>query len=192
MGYWDCPGCGQKRIQGPERSCPGCGRPRDADVRFYTDDAAPVVEVPEQVARAKAGADWQCPYCGSDNQMGRDHCVGCGATHEGAKVRTERVILDRPIAESPRSKSEPRKSRGAVFALALLVVIALLGFGIYRLFIHTKPLEVQVTHSVWVKSLDIERLQTEVHEAWRDEAPSGAREIRRTTAQRSKHVQAGH
>src|SRR5882672_9188685 len=96
MGYWDCSGCGQKRISGPERSCPGCGRPRDLGIAFYTDDEAPVIEAPEQLARARAGADWQCPYCGADNPRGTIQCIGCGATGEGAKSRIAKDILDMP------------------------------------------------------------------------------------------------
>jgi hypothetical protein len=187
MGYWDCPGCGQKRIQGPERSCPGCGRPRDPSVAFYTTDDAPAVEAPEQVARARAGADWQCPYCGADNPRGSVQCVGCGATSEGAKSRTEKLASDAPAPP----KAVPKSSAAPKVLAILLFVLALLGFGIWALFVRAKPLTVTVERAAWVKALDIERKKTETREAWHDEVPAGAREIRRYSAERKKHVHVG-
>jgi hypothetical protein len=184
MGYWDCPGCGQKRIEGPERSCKSCGRPRDADVKFYTDDDAPEIEAPEQVARAKAGADWQCPYCGTDNVKGSAACAGCGATNAGAKSRVEQVMLDHPQPPPPRSSSKKT-------LLIVLAAIALAVFGVYRVFLRTKPLEVTVTRSVWVKAIDVERLRAETHEAWQDDVPASARVIHRANAPRTRHVQVG-
>ena len=28
MGYWDCPYCSTKHIEGTRRECPSCGKPR--------------------------------------------------------------------------------------------------------------------------------------------------------------------
>jgi hypothetical protein len=187
MGYWDCSGCGQKRVPGPERSCPSCGRPRDPTVPFYTDDDAPAVEAPEQIARAEAGADWQCPYCGADNPRGSAQCVGCGATSEGAKSRATREILDQP---PPRPPPKPSAGAGKILAI-LLAALFLVGAGAYVLFVRTKPLTVTVERATWVKALHVERLETRVKEAWKDEVPSGVREIRRHTEQRRKHMQVG-
>lgn len=209
MGYWDCPGCGRKRIDGPERGCPECGRPRDPQVQFYTDDEAPSVEDPALIARAHTGADWTCPYCGADNPRGSTSCEGCGATQEGAKSRQERIMIaGEPKAPAAQASAGPKvqvpdsaaplagpvaspRSSGKRLLACVALVLALILAAAYALFIRTKPLTVTVTKATWVKSLKIERLETQLREAWRDEVPSGAREVRRSNAQRTKHVQVG-
>ena len=70
MGYWDCPSCNHKKNLGPNATCAGCGRPRGPGIAFYTDDSAPVVEDPELVARARAGADWKCSWPNSGGVFG--------------------------------------------------------------------------------------------------------------------------
>lgn len=37
MGYWDCPYCSTKHIEGTSRECPSCGKPRGQEVKFYMD-----------------------------------------------------------------------------------------------------------------------------------------------------------
>lgn len=37
MGYWDCPYCSTKHIEGTRRECPSCGKPRGQEVKFYMD-----------------------------------------------------------------------------------------------------------------------------------------------------------
>lgn len=78
-GRWDCASCGSKAIYGRHVDCPGCGRPRPAGVRFYLTDDAPVVTNPEQLAEARAGADWICAHCDASNRATRTDCGGCGA-----------------------------------------------------------------------------------------------------------------
>jgi hypothetical protein len=208
MGYWDCSGCGKKRIQGPERSCSDCGRPRDQDVKFYTDDSAPAVDDAGELAKARAGADWHCPYCGADNPKGSTSCVGCGATGEGASSRQERII---PDGAAPRAAATARttapatpkpappptvsmrpipKSRAKSVGVAVGAVLALL-LAFYFLFVRTSPLLVTVSGTKWVKALEVERLETQRDEAWAGEVPAGGREIRRYTSSKQKRVQVG-
>lgn len=92
MGYWDCPSCGTKRIEGPNPACTNCGVPRGPKVPFYTDDSAPVIEDPEMVARARAGADWTCKYCKADNRAGVMDCHQCGSGPDGSVRRGQQFI----------------------------------------------------------------------------------------------------
>lgn len=92
MGYWDCPSCGHKRIEGPNAACVNCGVPRGPKIPFYTDDSAPVIEDPELVARARAGADWTCKYCKADNRAGMMDCHQCGSGPDGSVRRGEQFI----------------------------------------------------------------------------------------------------
>jgi hypothetical protein len=185
MGYWDCPACNRKRIEGPQATCPQCGIPRGPTIQFYTDDNAPVVEDPELVARARAGADWHCRFCGADNRAGHIDCQQCGAGPDGTKRRQEQFI---PQGGAPQ-QGAPKKKSNAL--LILLSVFAVLGLGIWFLFFRTTALMVTVESATWVKTLPYEELKNQRSEAWADEVPKGAREISRTTRDRTKEVQDG-
>jgi hypothetical protein len=46
---------------------------------------APSVTDPEELALAKAGRDWSCAHCGSNNPGNQSHCRNCGAEHIASK-----------------------------------------------------------------------------------------------------------
>lgn len=184
MGYWDCIYCGHKRIEGPVQSCPGCGKPRGPEIQFYTDDAAPVIEDPAMVARARAGADWHCRYCGADNRAGFIDCQSCGAGPDGTRRRVEKFIPNQPAA--------PPKKTNLGLVLGLVGgALVLLFTGVWALCIRTTALQVTVEKVTWSKSIGVEDLRTERQSAWREDVPSGAREISRITKGRTKKVQEG-
>lgn len=183
MGYWDCVACNKKRIEGPQATCPQCGIPRGPTIQFYTDDSAPVVEDPELIARARAGADWNCRFCGADNRAGHIDCQQCGAGPDGTKRRQEEYI--------PQIAPKPAQKKSSSAFVILFGILAVLGFGIWFLFIRTTALMMTVESATWVKTLQIEELKNQRSEAWADEVPKGAREISRTTRERTKEVQDG-
>ncbi len=185
MGYWDCVACNKKRIEGPQPICPQCGIPRGANIQFYTDDNAAVVEDPELVARARAGADWHCRFCGADNRAGHIDCAQCGAGPDGTKRRQEQFI---PQGAGSQQSAPKKKSNAWIILLSVLAVI---GVGIWFLFIRTTALMVTVESAAWVKTLQIEEFKTQRSEAWADDVPKGAREISRTTKDRTKEVKVG-
>ena len=84
-GYWDCPHCGAKGIDGLVDICPGCGSAKDKNVRYYMKS---VEEVSDQELAAaglsREDADgqhkeWICAFCGSLNNYNDEKCVHCGA-----------------------------------------------------------------------------------------------------------------
>jgi hypothetical protein len=182
MGYWDCPSCNAKKNLGPNATCASCGRPRGPNIPFYTDDSAPVVEDPELVARARAGADWKCKYCNADNRAGVMDCAQCGAGPDGAVRRAERTILDKP--------PEPKRSLGRVLAL-VGGVVALLGILVWAVFLRTTELVMTVEQVTWVRSAVVEALESRRESSWADEVPSGAHRVSSETRSRTKHVQDG-
>lgn len=185
MGYWDCPSCGRKKIDGPRKDCPECGAPRNENVEFYTSDDAPEVKDPELVARAKAGADWICQFCGADNPAKEELCSGCGASKDGTKKREQKLILDNPPPAKPKSGG------GKKILYAVLGGLALLVFGVWFLFVRSSPMTMSVQRIVWTKTLLTERLTTVVEEAWADSVPPGARVVSETTRQKTERVQNG-
>lgn len=185
MGYWDCPTCGAKKNLGPNPTCGGCGRPRGPNIAFYTDDSAPVVEDPELVARARAGADWKCKYCSAENRAGVLDCHQCGAGPDGSVKRQERVLPD-------ASPVPPQPARSGKTALLVIGgVIATIAALVWFFFIRTTELMMTVESVAWRKTAVIEREETKRLEAWQDEVPTDASIVSRTTKSRSKQVQDG-
>lgn len=197
MGFWDCRACGHKRIDGPLEACTACGQPRDRHVEFYTDDAAAVVEDPEMVARARAGADWRCKYCGAENRAGILDCHQCGAGPDGSKRREEKYIPDDPSAAqpgvpaAPAAAAAPKKSNALVVLMVVLGIIGVLGAGVWYLFLRTTEEKVEVTSVAWQKTLQIEERRIETGKAWADELPKGAKVVKKETKPRKKKVQDG-
>lgn len=182
MGYWDCPSCGQKKNLGPNATCTQCGKPRGPNVPFYTDDSAPVIDDPELVARARAGADWKCKYCNADNRAGVMDCAQCGAGPDGSVKRAERFIPD----------SAPKKKFPVAAIVGIVVgVLAILGFAGWFFFFRTTSLTVTVDRASWVKSAVIQHKDTQRASGWADDVPAGARKVSSETRSRSKRVQDG-
>jgi ribosomal protein L40E len=90
VGYvklkWTCPRCGT-RNPGPNKFCTGCGAPQPQDVAFEQAPEARLIEDEAELARAKAGPDVHCPYCGSRNPAGARFCGACGGDLAGGQAR---------------------------------------------------------------------------------------------------------
>ena len=194
MGYWDCPSCKHKRIDGPDAECPTCGQPREDDIEFYTDDDAAVVEDPELIRQARLGADWNCQYCGVDNKAGKVECNTCGAGPDGSKSREQRVIMDAPAdseAALGPAAAASGESGGKGGLLVVLAVLAVIGGLVWFFFMRTTDAKVTVTGSTWTKTLQIEKRTIEKKEAWADQVPSDAKIIKKKKKKRLKRVQDG-
>ena len=77
-GKWKCPSCSTVN-RGAETQCGQCGTTRDANVKFFLDENAEEVTEASQLAKAKAGADWLCEFCGNSSSQTSPTCTGCGA-----------------------------------------------------------------------------------------------------------------
>lgn len=106
LGYvhleWTCPACDTVNL-GPNKFCNGCGSPQPEDVQFEQRAEEKLIEDAEEIARAKAGPDVHCPYCGSRNHGDAKFCGACGGDLAGAEERESgRVIgAHRPDAAEP-------------------------------------------------------------------------------------------
>ena len=84
-GYWDCPQCGTKGIDGLIDVCPGCGSAKDKNVRYYMKKVEAVSEEELEAAGiSKEESDgshreWVCAFCGSLNNYRDEFCAHCGA-----------------------------------------------------------------------------------------------------------------
>jgi hypothetical protein len=98
-GYWDCPYCGTKHIDGLVDDCPNCGKHKSAGTKYYIDRSSLDQDVltDEQLNAANMPRserdgnhrDWTCRYCSQTNNWRDETCVQCGAPREEAKQENE-------------------------------------------------------------------------------------------------------
>lgn len=89
---WTCPNCTTVN-PGPVKICEGCGAPQPKDVKFEQAARQELITDEEKLAKAKAGADIHCAYCGARNPAGATSCSQCKADiSEGTKRETGRVV----------------------------------------------------------------------------------------------------
>jgi hypothetical protein len=203
IGRWDCEHCGQKGILGPETKCTNCGANRPEDVRFYLPKNAQYYKDEKNLKAAKAGANWDCSFCGSDNLATATHCRSCSnprtATEKRLEVR-EYGLNDVPEdseearglelkddrarglkPEHPETEyrkafnqsSPPKKTNKTVLWIGGFFL-----FGFIILMILTfmqKEISVEVTQMHWERTIETEQYKEVTEEGWK--VPSGGRVI---------------
>lgn len=107
-GYWDCPYCDSKDIDGLVDKCPNCGRHKPENTKYHLKGAIPhenkiykksVVEESDVLTTEelqKAGIskeecdgnhkEWVCSYCNSLNNWADDICTSCGSPRNEATL----------------------------------------------------------------------------------------------------------
>ena len=63
-GYWDCPQCGTKGIDGLLDACPNCGSGKDKNVRYYMKDTNAVSEEEREIMADFAATINQAYFAG--------------------------------------------------------------------------------------------------------------------------------
>jgi hypothetical protein len=189
-GKWRCPYCSGVN-RGAAMACDGCGATRDKDVSFFLEDEAPEVTDEAQLARARAGADWLCNFCGNSNPPERGHCLDCGAERGTAPSRPVREVPLMALPPTPpASVAAPRRFR-AVAAVVLLLLVAFVAaaawFGLRR----TEE-TLTVGGFEWERRVAVEAWRTVREQAWEGGLPAGARVVsRRQEVHHSERDQVG-
>lgn len=187
-GAWDCPHCGQKRNRGPEKHCPSCGSARGPEVKFYLPEGAAEVTDPAALARAKAGPDWSCRYCDTDNPAGYAFCSSCGASSAGAPHRP--VVEHRFKAEPPpepkklleEKRRKVKRKSGCCSGCTLVVLLLFLGLVIFSRIVGPTEDVVVVEGHHWERTVEVETRVTETRSDWEGGVPAGARILGRERA----------
>ena len=179
-GKWRCPYCSIVN-RGASMACPGCGATRDEDVAFFLEDDAPEVTDEALLARARAGADWQCRFCGADNPPDRDHCRNCGAERGTAPSRpVVDVSLEAPLPTAVPVASvavAPRRFRPAAAAVLLLLV----AFVVAAAYLGLRRTEETLTVAgfEWERKVAVEAWRTVREQAWEGSVPARVRIVAR-------------
>ena len=96
VGYvelvWTCPRCTTKN-PGPQKFCNGCGGPQPDNVQFEQAAEEKLLTDASAVAKAKAGPDIHCGYCGARNPAGAKFCGSCGGNLAEGKAREKGRVL---------------------------------------------------------------------------------------------------
>lgn len=96
LGYveleWTCPQCGA-RNPGTANLCQNCSAAQPKQVDFQQAPQEELIADPEQIARAKAGPDVHCAFCGARNPAQATRCVQCGADLSQAAARDQGRVL---------------------------------------------------------------------------------------------------
>jgi ribosomal protein S27AE len=173
---WDCSHCDTKKLLGKtHRHCPNCGAPQDETKRYFPPDADKV-KVEDHVF---TGVDKKCASCGAAQSSKAKNCGKCGAPLGEAKA-VPLVTQPKPVA----------KKSNLLWYILLGVVV----FGVLIWFMCIRKQEVQmtVTGHRWATVQPVEEFREVGEEAWKNEVPSGARQISCTRKERStKQVQDG-
>jgi hypothetical protein len=188
---WDCRYCGQKKLLGlTHRFCPGCGAPQDPAARYFPSDAE---KVPVRAPRF-VGADVTCPACRTPSSRAAQNCGHCGSPlAQGAAVATKGA----QVQSAPGAAWQPQAAFGAspppkpAMATTTKVLLGLAGaalLAIVALVVIAATWKKSSTYAVlghtWERNVSVETFGPVKKSDWCDALPSGARTLRRTSAQR--------
>jgi len=195
---WTCSSCQTKNL-GRYKVCQRCGSPKDASESFeMPGDSRAVASVtdPALLARAHAGRDWRCTYCGFDQLRSDAHCARCGAsattgveTHGGPNVAGGGPAVDvarlftgfgrgpwgvrsRPSAESV-AKVALATGAAAFVVFASCVALA---FGM-RMWTN-RARDIVVASTSWERVVHVDRYRVFSREGFAEARPAGSFDVR--------------
>lgn len=128
---WDCRTC-KTTNPGRNKVCSNCGKPLERE-GFHDKDSRPTTindsieyqrlaadnegqrstrKAPEPeyqalLAKAKAGPDWECKFCGSHQQRGNGECATCGANEKFSNGKAAFSDETEPPYEEVRRETPP-------------------------------------------------------------------------------------
>jgi ribosomal protein L40E len=183
-GYWICPNCNAKN-RGAEQQCDACGAVRGENVQFHCDDGAEAITDAAELAKANAGPDWICPFCGNTSPADALNCTGCGSARDAGKKRAVKEIPP----SGPEKNTGPDKAKtppppapmavkvGCGIILLLLLIVSFLSC-------RETAEKIEVLDTQWSRVIERSQYKTVKETAWEDEVPqaavrlSSSREIR--------------
>jgi ribosomal protein L40E len=96
VGYveleWTCVHCGTKNA-GTRQNCSGCGAPMSDSQKFVAPAEQHLITDKDALAKAVAGPDIHCPWCGTRNPAGSPKCSHCGGDLTGGTARAQGEVL---------------------------------------------------------------------------------------------------
>ena len=114
---WDCKTCKTTNL-GRDKVCKNCGKPL-AKEEFHDRTSRPTTILDRTqdenlLAKAKAGPDWECKFCGSHQQRGNGECATCGANEKFSDGRAKFSDEFEPYEEIRRETPPDPPSEGVI------------------------------------------------------------------------------
>ncbi len=194
-GSWICPHC-QTKNRGAKENCDACGAVRGNVQFIYEEDGQAVTDAAEK-AKATAGPDWICAFCGGSNAFDRQRCQSCSAARSDGTLREVKDATVKggegsakrqysPHATvAPDVRIEPVKVPLPIWFKAGCAVVVLGFMALMGLQCLSFEDTMTVAGKEWRRSIQVMQYQTFREGAWRGELPAGAREIGRQEKVRS-------
>ena len=104
---WKCPRCGSLN-PGPKQVCVNCGAPQPKDVKFEQAPRQELIKDEAEKAKAAAGPDIHCPYCGTRNSAGTKVCKQCGGDLSEGAIREAGQVVGAYSFSTPTTIKCPR------------------------------------------------------------------------------------
>lgn len=183
VGRWDCTTCGHVGILGPRTTCPNCGASRPRDVRFYLPEDAEEVTDEGLIMESRAGADWICGHCSTQNKASTTVCKNCGNPRdeesddvalEEREYRPGEVPSARPARPKTLHPEEIEQAKPRRKSRRVLWLILLIG-GIFAGGSIPKTVEVSVDGFRWQRNIQMLHREAVTKEDW--STPAGAFEV---------------
>ncbi len=207
-GKWDCSNCRATGLSAEpaagesQPKCPHCGSPRsdaEGETPYLDSEIDPetgevlnpnLADTDEELAIARAGADWNCKFCRADNRAGRETCVGCGAPRSEADPVPDRPALrlkginpppGGELSASTTSPSvEPKRGYIAgclhrflqiIIGIGIIAAAAIVGmqYWISQRAKISREIEGTVSAIHWTHTSHLQRFQPVVLEGWRSD-----------------------
>lgn len=201
-GRWKCPHC-KSENRGSSLECVKCGSQRGADVEFYLPSGEPEVTEAHKLKEAKAGPDWTCSFCRTDNRATESICSQCGngksvgdkerpvvSEFVGDQEKLSRALrrLDSVFPKvnfrleiDPPMKKNETLSRTIYVSAALLAIASIVLLANYLL--TYRAVVVKVVSKDWTRTIQREEYRTLRESSWG--IPSGGRLVSQSTEIRS-------
>ncbi len=173
---WKCSSCEHQNL-GRHKTCQQCGDPKDKSEKYeMPKDTAGAQSVTDAglVKMAVAGANWVCPYCGSNQRTVDNACGQCGAAID----LTERVQSgDPPLLALTRWAAFLAWVKKHRVILGIAGAVVVLGVSWYVWSHRTRTYSAQVADVAWTHTISVERYQIWTREGWRAEQPGAAFDV---------------
>jgi len=184
--------------------CQGCGNPKDESEEYEMPaDPATVASVddPKLLEMAKAGENWRCAYCGSNQRDLDGGCAECGAGRkEGANAEADRRIAAADVEPELRQLRRPRfgLAHAALTAIVTVAIAIVACVVIGKKSSHDERQEWKssevltatplppprtdftgmVIGNSWNRTIVVEQWHLTPHEGFTSDVPAGALEVR--------------
>lgn len=202
-GYWDCPYCSSREIDGLVDFCPNCGVHKPKDVKYYlkgnvttnttySKSQVPDSDVLSEKELEKAGIskeecdgkhkEWVCDFCGSLNNWADNVCSSCGSQKDesdtlyGGEKKSGEEPKEPQHTENSQDKEQPSvwdKIKRSFVKNRKAAAIVTVIVAVLSVMFFPYKKVVTVKSFAWERNISLEEYKTVQESDWN--VPAGGR-----------------